>query len=88
MRVGYPTQCTQIGENAKKGLEFLNAVTSKDAKKYMGGWAAVAGGGTAARGEYPEQVCKERRKAGKGAPHMRYLCKARGGAVARRRLAL
>ena len=73
MRVGYPPQCTQIDENAKKGLEFLNAMTSKEAEKYMGEWIAVAGGGIVAHGEDPEQVCEEGRKAGRGALHMRYI---------------
>ena len=73
MRVGYPPSCTQIDENAKKGLEFLNAMTPKEAEKYMGEWIAVAGGGIVAHGEDPRQVCKEGRKAGKGALHMRYI---------------
>ena len=73
MRVGYPPQCTQIDEGAKKDMEFLNAMTPKEAEKYMGEWIAVAGGGIVAHGEDPAQVCQEGRKAGKGGPYMRYI---------------
>ena len=73
MRVGYPPQCTQIDEGARKDMEFLNAMTPKEAEKYMGQWIAVAGGGIVAHGEDPRQVCKAGWKAGKGCPHMRYI---------------
>ena len=73
MRVGHPPQCTQIDEGAKRDMEFLNAMTPKEAEKYMGEWIAVAGGGIVAHGKDPEQVCEAGWKAGKGCPHMRYI---------------
>ena len=73
MRVGHPPQCTQIDEGAKKDLAFLNAMTPKEAEKYMGEWIAVVDGAIVAHGEDPEQVCQEGRKAGKRGPYMRYI---------------
>ena len=73
MRVGYPPQCTQIDEGAKKNLAFLNAMKPEEAEKYMGQWIAVVDGKVAAHGTDPGQVCQEGRKAGKGAPYMRYI---------------
>ena len=73
MRVGYPPQCTEIDEGARKDMEFLNAMTPEEAQKYMGQWIAVAGGGVVAHGEDPMQVCEAGWKAGKGCPHMEYI---------------
>ena len=73
MRVGHPPQCTQIDENAKKNLAFLNAMKPRYAEKYMGEWIAVAGGEIVAHGKDPGLVCQEGRRAGKGGPYMRYI---------------
>ena len=73
MRVGYPPQCTQIDEGAKKTMEFMNAMTPEVAQKYMGQWIAMASGKIVAHGEDPEQVCEEARKAGKGAIFVDYI---------------
>ena len=73
MRVGYPPTCTQIDESAKEDLAFLNAMTPKEAEKYMGEWIAVVNGKIVAHGEDPRQVCQEGRKAGKRGPYMRYI---------------
>ena len=87
MRAGQPLQCTQIDENAKKGLEFLNAMTPKEAEKYMGGWTAAAGGGIVAHGEGSGRACEEGRKAA-GCCACGTFAQARRGAVARQRPAL
>ena len=73
MRAGYPPQCTQIDENAKKNMDFLNAMDPRDAERYMGEWIAVAGE-IVAHGKDPGQVCDAAWEAGRGAPHMRYIC--------------
>ena len=73
VRVGNPPQCTGIDEDAVKNLAFLNAMTPKEAEKYMGEWIAVACGEIVAHGRDPGRVCDAAREAGKGAPHMRYI---------------
>ena len=73
MRVGYPPQCTQIDESAKKDLEFLDAMTPEEAQKYMGQWIAVVNGKVVAHGKDPGQVFQEGRKAGKRGPLMEYI---------------
>ena len=73
MRVGYPPQCTQIDEGAKKNVEFMNAMTPEVAKKYMGQWIAVASGEIVAHGEDPEQVCEEARRASRGGFLVEYI---------------
>ena len=72
-RAGYSPPRIRIDKGAKKNLDFLNAMTPKEAEKYMGEWIAVAGGGIVAHGEDPHQVCQEGRKAGKGTIHIRYI---------------
>ena len=73
VRVGHPPSCAQIDEGAMKTLAFLNAMTPKEAEKYMGEWIGVANGELVAHGEDPRQVCQEGRKAGKGDLHVRYI---------------
>ena len=74
MRVGHPPQCAQIDENARKSMDFLNAMDPKDAEKCMGEWIAVAGGGIVAHGRDTGQACDAAWEAGRGAPHTRYIC--------------
>ena len=73
MRVGYPPQCTQIDEGAKKTMEFMEAMTPEVAQKYMGQWIGVADGEIVAHGEDPEQVCEEGHKASKGSLLVEYI---------------
>ena len=73
MRVGYPPQCTQIDEGAKKNVEFMNAMTPEVAKKYMGQWIAVASGEIVAHGKNPELVCQEARRASRGGFLVEYI---------------
>ena len=72
-RTGYRSPYSEIDEGAVKDLAFLNAMTPKEAEKYMGEWIAVAGGGIVAHGKDPRKVCQEGRRAGKGSPYIRYI---------------
>ncbi len=72
-RAGYRPPRIRIDKGAKKNLDFLNAMTPKEAEKYMGQWIAVYDGEIVAHCEGPHQVCQEGRKAGKGSIYIRYI---------------
>ena len=72
-RAGYRSPYSKFDVAAMRTLAFLNAMTPKEAEKYMGEWIGVADGEIVAHGKDPTMVCQEGRKAGKGAVHMRYI---------------
>ena len=72
-RAEYSPPRIRIDKGAEKNLDFLNAMTPREAEKYMGQWIAVFDGGIVAHGEDPNQVCQEGRKAGKGSIYIRYI---------------
>ena len=65
--------CIRIDHDVSRNVEFLDSMSLDEARRYMGEWIAVAGGGIVAHGKDPRRVHSEAYAAGKGEPYMQYI---------------